>query len=140
MDSILGVFQFVIFTLLSIIHFYWGAGGKRWKNNALPQNNAGEVILKPAAIDCFAVAIVLLVFAVFSLIKTDIISFSLPDLLSSYGMWSISVLFLLRAIGDFKYLGFFKKLKHTDFADMDSKYYSPLCLLLAISASLTEVL
>jgi len=34
----------------------------------------------------------------------------------------------LRAIGEFKYLGFFKKIKNTEFAIADSKLFSPLSL------------
>ncbi len=38
---------------------------------------------------------------------------------------------LARAVGDFKYVGFFKKLRDSRFATLDSWLYSPLCLLLA---------
>ncbi|KRE83053.1 hypothetical protein ASG89_13045 [Paenibacillus sp. Soil766] len=52
----------------------------------------------------------------------------------------VSATFLvLRAIGDFKYLGFFKKVKHTSFSYYDTRFYSPLCLFLAISFLLTVV-
>jgi hypothetical protein len=38
---------------------------------------------------------------------------------------------LARAIGDFKYLGLFKRVRGSRFATLDTFVYSPLCLLLA---------
>jgi hypothetical protein len=49
-------------------------------------------------------------------------------------------LFILRAIGDFKYLGFFKKIKNTKFGQNDTKYFAPLCLIIGILTLLVAVL
>jgi hypothetical protein len=38
---------------------------------------------------------------------------------------------LARGIGDFNYLGLFKRLRGSRFATLDTYLYSPLCLLLA---------
>ncbi|NMH89945.1 DUF3995 domain-containing protein [Flavivirga sp. Y03] len=35
----------------------------------------------------------------------------MPDRIFKYGSWIISIVFILRAIGEFKYIGFFKKIK-----------------------------
>ena len=51
-----------------------------------------------------------------------------------YGNLAIGGIFLLRAVGDFRYVGFFKKVKNTAFARNDTRYYSPLCLLLGVIA------
>ena len=48
-----------------------------------------------------------------------------------YGNFAIGIVFLIRAIGDFKYVGFFKKVKGSLFAENDSRYYSPLCLVVS---------
>ena len=40
-----------------------------------------------------------------------------------------------RAIGDFKYVGFFKRVRGSKFARMDTLVYSPLCLLLALGVA-----
>ena len=39
---------------------------------------------------------------------------------------------LLRAIGDFNLVGFFKRIRGSAFARMDTWFYSPLCVLLGI--------
>jgi hypothetical protein len=51
-------------------------------------------------------------------------------MLASIG-WIIPAIFLIRAIGDFKYVGFTKKVKSSTFAELDTKFFSPLCLVIA---------
>jgi hypothetical protein len=41
-------------------------------------------------------------------------------------------LLFLRAIGDFHLIGFFKRVRGTRFASLDTAVYSPLCLALAL--------
>jgi hypothetical protein len=47
--------------------------------------------------------------------------------------------FGLRAIGDFRYLGFFKRVTGTRFARADTLIYSPLCAGLAAMAAVVAV-
>jgi hypothetical protein len=49
------------------------------------------------------------------------------------GIFILAILFALRAMGDFHYVGFFKKVKSTPFALYDTKYFSPFCLYLSLS-------
>ena len=53
------------------------------------------------------------------------------SIFSKVGSIVCALVFLLRAIGDFKYVGIFKTIKHSTFAQNDSKWYSPLCLFLS---------
>ncbi len=46
----------------------------------------------------------------------------------------IAFVFLLRAVGDFRYVGFFKKAGNDVFSRMDTALYSPLCLIFSINA------
>ena len=50
--------------------------------------------------------------------------------------WILSVIFIIRAIGDFNFLGFFKKRKNTPFAIYDTIYFSPLCLVFGVIFSI----
>jgi hypothetical protein len=70
---------------------------------------------------------------------SGLITFNTPDWLSKYGLWTIAVIFTLRAIGDFNYVGFFKKIKHTKFGKNDTKYFSPLCLTIGILTIILEL-
>jgi hypothetical protein len=59
-----------------------------------------------------------------------------PKWVFAWGAWSISVLFFLRAIGEFRYVGFFKSVTATTFAHWDTWAFSPLCLFISIAAAL----
>lgn len=61
-------------------------------------------------------------------IEEKILHIPIPLFVSKYGLGIIAAIFLIRAIGEFKYVGFFKKVKHTKFWQSDTRYYSPLCL------------
>lgn len=128
------------FAVLSVLHFYWGIKGSATGLSVVPVNAEGKLLFTPSRFDSFMVGIVLLVFFVFVLIKTQWIHFILPHWIMSYGLWFIAVLFLLRAIGDFKYMGFGKKINGTPFARMDTLLYTPLCLILALSAIVLNLL
>ncbi|MCC9071085.1 DUF3995 domain-containing protein [Flavobacterium sp. F-65] len=132
MQTTIGLLLFLIFLFLSIIHVYWGLGGKWGNDAAIPTNENNEKVINPKLKECMVVAIVLLLFCLLVLKKSEMILFNIPSWLQEYGLLSISILFIVRAIGDFKYVGFFKKIKTTKFAQMDTKYFSPLCLLIAI--------
>jgi len=53
---------------------------------------------------------------------------------TNWGTLAIAIIFILRAIGDFDIAGFFKKTKNGAFAEMDSKYFSPLCLFIGLAS------
>jgi len=46
-----------------------------------------------------------------------------------YTGFAVGVVLVLRAIGDFKYVGFFKRVRRSDFAKFDNWIYSPFCFL-----------
>lgn len=129
---LIGLLLFLIFIILSALHFYWGLGGKWGATAAIPIKENNEKRMNPKLAECFTVAFGLLGFGLFILIKSQIISFKLPNWLLIYCVWGLSLLFILRAIGEFKYIGFFKKIRSTRFAQLDTKYYSPLCMAIGI--------
>ncbi|WP_215225287.1 DUF3995 domain-containing protein [Echinicola shivajiensis] len=119
-----------ILFVLGIIHFNWVMGGKFGFEVSLPTNEKGERVLNPKKIDSVVVGLGLTSFGLFYLIKSGSIEYSLPEWIMNYAGWILPLIFLLRAIGEFKYVGFFKSVKETDFGKIDSKFFSPLCLVL----------
>lgn len=117
----------IVFFILSLIHFHWALGGSMGFDAALPTDENGQRILNPRKIDSTVVGIGLGAFGLFYLCHSDIILCDLPVWMSKVGLWLIPVIFLIRGIGDFKYIGLFKKVKGTTFATMDTKLYTPLC-------------
>ena len=132
MILISSILLFLIFLFILSIHFYWGFGGK-WGNGAvIPTKDDNIKVAIPGLLPIFTVAFGLLIFGFFVLIKSGMIDFKLPLWLDKYGLAVTSGIFMLRAIGDFNYVGFFKKVKKTKFGQNDTKYYSPLCLFIGI--------
>jgi len=130
---LLSLLLFIIFTLIALLHFYWAVGGKWGLDATLPTNSQGERLLSPGPFACTVVGLGLSTFAFIYLEKSELISNSLPEWLLFYSGWIIPSIFLLRAIGDGKMVGFFKRIKDTHFAKMDTRYFSPFCLFLALS-------
>lgn len=121
-----------IFLFLSVIHIYWGLGGKKGITLSVPSRADNTPVIYPGAAACIIVALGFITFALFTAIKSGIVLFALPTFIFNYGLWAISLLFIVRSVGEFKYVGFFKKVKTTRFERLDTLYYSPLCLLIGL--------
>ncbi len=139
MTTIITIVLFLIFLFLSSIHIYWGFGG-HWGNGAvMPTKDDNTKVMMPGLLPTFLVAFGLLGFGLFVLIKSKVTDFNLPTWLDKYGLWIIAGIFIIRAIGEFNYVGLFKKIKHTKFGQNDTKYYSPLCLTIGILTIVLEL-
>lgn len=139
MNAIIGCLLFIVFSFLSGLHFSWGFGGKRGINISVPGNKQHKRVLNPGPLACFAVGSALLAMDIFILAEARIITMPLWTWLNDYGLCAIAAIFFLRAIGDFNYVGFFKRVKDTNFADADTRYYSPLCIVISLLVSLLEI-
>ncbi len=128
-----------IFLILSILHLYWGFGGKWALASTLPTTGSGETVLNPTPFHCFFVAGGLMLFGMAPLIKVGLLSVKLPAWISAYSLWVITTLFFFRAIGDFRYVGFFKKIRDTNFGRLDTFLYAPLSFIIALVALLIQV-
>lgn len=131
---------FLLFLFLSGIHFYWAFGGKWGASAAIPTKDDTQAVMNPGIIATLIVAVGLLAFGLLSLIITGMIHIPIPLWLRHSGLWIIMGIFTFRAIGEFNYVGFFKKHKHTKFGKNDSNIYSPLCLLIGILALTLELI
>jgi len=134
MKPILALIDILIFAFIASIHFYWAFGGRRWASAAIPHldNSQQRPLFTPGPLTTIAVGIGLICFAWILALKAGFMNSSLLSAnVISYFSISIAIIFFLRAIGEFNYVGFFKKIKHTEFGQMDTRYYSPLCLLIS---------
>ncbi len=117
---------------MGLFHFYWAFGGKIGLDKALPTKN-GKLLLNPSKSLTLLVGIVLISFAHIAY-ALQFYDFTVNENQNFYlysGMF-LSTIFTLRAIGEFNAVGFFKKIKDTEFAIYDTKYFSPLCLILGV--------
>ena len=137
--EIFSILLFLTFSILSLIHFNWVLGGKWGFDKSLPTNEKGKRVLNPGPFESAVVGFGLMSFGLFYLLQSGLIAVQLPSWLVDYTGWIIPAIFMLRAIGDFRYIGFFKKIKETDFGKMDSKIFAPLCLLIALMGSWIQI-
>jgi hypothetical protein len=135
MKNILGILLAAIFAILSLFHIYWAFGGQIGGANAIPSNN-GVPIFKPSIFATLLVAGALLLAMLTVLGQIGFFGETIPVWIFRWATFGISILFLLRAIGEFKYVGFFKKVNDSGFAYWDTILFSPLCLYIAVTAFL----
>ena len=141
MTTVIAIILFLIFLYISSIHFYWAFGGQWGSDAVLPTRADNNTkVLNPSILPTLIVAFGLLGFGLFILVMSGLISYNIPQWLNNYGLWIIVSIFTLRAIGDFNYVGFFKKIKHTKFGKNDTKYFSPLCLTIGVLTIILELI
>ena len=80
--------------------------------------------------------VVLLLFAGLVAATGCLLEVGVPPRLLSWLSLALALGLLARAIGEFKYVGFFKRVRGSRFARLDTLIYSPLCLSLAIGVAL----
>ncbi|MDR7132590.1 uncharacterized membrane protein YidH (DUF202 family) [Algoriphagus sp. 4150] len=132
MKSTLPILLIISFSGLALIHFYWASGGQRGFESALPTNEQGIRMLNPQTIDSIIIGVALSLFGLFYWSTFISAKGKFPYWIKIIGLWIIPIIFALRALGDFKYIGFFKQIKSTEFAKLDTLFYSPLCLFIAL--------
>src|SRR5437762_4367155 len=139
MIILVSISLFLIFLFLSLIHFYWSAGGQWGKDAAIPSKKNNIKAISPGVLSTFIVGLGFLAFGIFILIKANLLHIPIPLLIKKNGLWFIAIIFIIRAIGEFKYIGFFKKIRCTKFGEYDTMYYSPLSLLIGILSIILEL-
>jgi Protein of unknown function (DUF3995) len=119
------------FALLSLIHCYWALGGRAGKSAAIPQVS-NRPAFTPSAFATFAVAIGLALCALLVAATARWITSPLPANWLRWLCFALALGLLGRAVGDFRLVGFFKRVRGTAFARLDTLVYAPLCLVLSV--------
>ncbi|MDM5248675.1 DUF3995 domain-containing protein [Lysinibacillus sp. G4S2] len=118
---------------ISLLHIYWAFGG-RWGSAAAIPVREGEhkPAFTPRKWGTLLVAILIFMASVVLVVQGGYLQGYQANGLSKIGSVVCAFVFIIRAVGDFKYVGFFKKIKHSQFARYDTWFYSPLCLFFGI--------
>ncbi len=109
-------------------------GGRWGLAQVVPTDESGKRILKTSPLACAVVAAGLLCFALYYFSIGLQIRLGLPFGAEQWGIWVLAAVFSLRAVGDFRYTGFFKKVRNTEFGRMDTRWYAPLCAGLGVTS------
>jgi hypothetical protein len=130
-----------VFVLLGLLHVYWALGGRLGLEAALPQlpvppelRQHGEPLQRkaftPSPAATLAVAAALLGVALAVALRGGLLSAPVQHVALRLVLGAVALALFARAVGDFRLVGFFKRVKGSAFARMDSRLYSPLCVLL----------
>ena len=136
MRIIIALTLFIIFLAIAVIHIYWAFDGKWGSKSVIPVKSDDTKVIMPGVLPTLAVAAGLLAFSLLVIVKGGLWSVALPAWLERYGLYIIAGIFIIRAVGDFRYVGFFKTYRQTTFGKNDTRLYSPLCLGIGILAIL----
>ncbi|MBB3113234.1 hypothetical protein FHS18_005337 [Paenibacillus phyllosphaerae] len=133
MSVLLSIVAGGILLIVSGVHVYWAFGGTSGAAAALP-SSGGNPLFVPRMPETLAVAVLLALAACVLLGIGDVLPTFLPAWAYEWGGWLLGAVFALRTIGDFRWVGLFKTRRGTTFAHWDTRFYSPLCLVLAAIA------
>ncbi|MEM1118519.1 MAG: DUF3995 domain-containing protein [Bacteroidota bacterium] len=145
MVPLLAIVLSVPLALISALHFYWAFGGHLGASAVIPTKPepSGPLerahVFSPGPVATAGVATLLVVAALIPLAVSGLISVPVPSTLVRLGIWTLAVVFLLRAIGDFRYVGLTKRVRGTPFAKADTRLYTPLCFGLSAVAFVLAV-
>ncbi|PQP83893.1 DUF3995 domain-containing protein [Paenibacillus sp. PCH8] len=119
-----------ILAILSGLHVYWVLGGT-WGLEATIPHTGKDRLFEPGKMGTSVIALLLALGAWFVLELGGLVRVLFSYSLLPYGAWILFIVFMFRAVGDFRWVGFFKRKKGTMFAKWDSILFSPLCVFLA---------
>ncbi|WP_395603237.1 DUF3995 domain-containing protein [Pseudomonas sp. B21128] len=138
MTFVLAQWLVTVFAVISLVHVYWALGGQWAAVAAVPQVPEEGLVatlrpaFKPSGWITLVVAVVLLAIAALVCLR---VGWGVAPVHHKALQWVISVIALLmfaRAIGDSHLVGFFKEVKGSRFARLDTWVYSPLCAVLGV--------
>ncbi|MEF2279275.1 DUF3995 domain-containing protein [Deinococcus sp. YIM 134068] len=108
---------------LAGVHVYWAAGGRAGMAASLLQNDEGQPLFTPPPVMTLGVA------AGLATMSAAALNANSPRM--RWPLRLIALVFLLRAVGDGRWVGLTRQRRGTAFARNDARLYTPLCLVLA---------
>lgn len=122
-----------VFFLLAAFHVAWIFRREPTAASAVVPSLAGKPVLATGPVATSAVAVLLAAAGLICLWRAGLLGWQYPAIPRA-GVWLIAVSFAARAVGDFRYVGFFKTVRDSSFARYDTAFYSPLCVVIAVAA------
>lgn len=128
-----GLLLAAVFAVLGLFHIYWALGGRLASTVTVPIVG-GERAFNPSLFGTMLIAAALFLAMATILGQLGLLGAAIPGWLFRWGTCGIALIFFLRAVGEFKLVGFFKRASDTPFAYWDTWLFSPLCLVIAVIA------
>lgn len=137
MRTLLAIAVCTVFIILSLWHFRMAFAAVTG-TGAVP-SVGGKPLFVPSRRATIGVALLLGAFAALVAATAGLLPIALPRVVLMWLSYGLALGLLARAIGEFKYVGFFKRVRDSRFARFDTWLYSPLCLLLSIGVAVVAI-
>ncbi|MBY0383733.1 DUF3995 domain-containing protein [bacterium] len=121
----------ITFLIIALFHLYWGITGPNPNSVTLPQIK-GVAAFIPSRLAGFGVALAFIIGAALIAMFVGAVDTPVSKQHLRWLLLFMSLIFLLRSIGDFRLVGFFKRIKSSPFARLDTLFFSPLCFCMAL--------
>lgn len=118
---------------LAAVHLYWATRGAG-TTVGIPSHPDGTPIFRPGRVATFGVAVGLGVAALLVAGRAGLADVGISPVVLHVGVWGVAVAFMLRTVGEFRYVGLFKRVRGTPFARWDTRLFTPLCAAIATAA------
>lgn len=126
MTSTVGSALALVMAALSVVHIVWAFRGVSGSSAVIP-SRGGVPVIQPGPVSTLAVAMGLAIAAYVALAAAGISPWPVQAIPARTVSLALALLFAARATGEFRYVGFFKKVRGTRFARWDTRLFSPLC-------------
>ena len=126
------------FILIATLHVRWALTSVGASSShisvVVPTRLDGTPLFRPGRTATLGVALFLITASLLVLQQGGVLM--LPGRAVAYrvGIWLLAAILVLRTVGDFRYVGIFKRERRTQFAARDTRIYTPLCGVLAAGA------
>jgi hypothetical protein len=138
MNAALAITVCAVFLVLALWHFRMAFAPATGEGGAVPSVE-GRPLFVPSKRATVGVGIALLSFAALIAATAGLLPLAVPRFVLVWLSYGLALGLLVRAIGEFKYVGFFKRVRGSRFARLDTLVYSPLCLFLAVGVALVAL-
>ena len=123
-----------VLLLLAALHMYWVVRGVG-TGAGVPSRVDGTPAMRPGRMASLAVTLALTLAATLVLSRADVLQVAWPKQVPRIGTWGVATAFAARTVGEFHYVGLFKRVRDTPFGRWDTRLYTPLCAALAIGCA-----
>ncbi len=133
MKPLAAIVAATLFTLAAL-HVAWLARG-RSASIAIPSRADGTPLFRPGPASTLLVAFALTVAGTLVLLRVNAPADAPGARWVRVATWAVAAVFALRTVGEFRYVGLFKRERATPFARWDTRVFTPVCAALATAVA-----
>ncbi len=126
-----------LLAIVLLLHVYWAVGGRRLLPQTVPSRPATrEAAFEPGRLGAGLVALAL-AHASYTLgAASGMWTAPWSADATRYSAYAWAALFVVRVVGDFRWLGLFKRVRGTPFARADDWVFTPICATVSVAFGL----